>query len=34
MLSGYIGIFSHPVVWNIVDLLYIVVINESLSFTL
>ena len=33
MFSGYIAIFSHPVVWNIVDLLYIV-INESLSFTL
>ena len=33
MFSGYIAIFSYPVVWNIVDLLYIV-INESLSFTL
>ena len=33
MFSGYIAIFSLPVVWNIVDLLYIV-INESLSFTL
>ena len=33
MFSGYIVIFSHPVVWIIVNLLYIV-INESLSFTL
>ena len=33
MFSGYIVIFSHPVVWNIADLLYII-INESLSFTL
>ena len=33
MFGGYIAIFSHPVVWIIVNLLYIV-INESLSFTL
>ena len=34
MYNEYSVNFSHPVVWYIVELLYIMVINGSSSFTL